>query len=262
MISRVLMTLALIASTVAARSAAAATVEYRAHVAYYGWMEWVGDNAVAGTTGQSRQMEALTVQLTNGVTVAYQAHVASHGWHPPVQNGAVAGTTGLGLRMEAVKIWLVNAPAGAGICYTAHVRNIGWQQEVCNGAIAGTTGLSMRMEAIRIRFIPAVMPPPPATGNITASISVNVGAVAPQKGCECADFVAVDGMTTQTRQSSCGSLDLTSSGYQCLYSAYFTGLKPGNYTIGFPSYHACRVASVTGNNTAMVSLEPNVFACY
>ena len=55
-----------------------ASVRYQAHVATIGWQAPVYDWQVAGTTGQSLQMEAATVQLVGmpGVSVGYQAHVA------------------------------------------------------------------------------------------------------------------------------------------------------------------------------------------
>lgn len=128
-------------------------VEYRAHVAGNGWLGWVQNGAVAGTTGQSRRAEAIQVKLRNmpaGVSVCYQAHVAGYGWLGATCNGGQAGTTGQSRRMEAAKIWLVGAPAGCNINYQAHVAGNGWLGNVSNGAVAGTTGQSRRMEAIRI----------------------------------------------------------------------------------------------------------------
>ena len=132
-------------------------VGYRAHVKNLGWLADVYDYTLAGTVGDARRMEALTVQLLNappGVGVAYQAHLKGTGWQSTRYNGQVAGTTGQGRRMEAVKIWLTNAPAGMGICYRVHVKNLGWMSEVCDGAKAGTTGQSRRIEAIQIRVYP------------------------------------------------------------------------------------------------------------
>ena len=39
-------------------------VRYQSHVASLGWMGWVYDGNVSGTTGQSRRMEAIRVWLT------------------------------------------------------------------------------------------------------------------------------------------------------------------------------------------------------
>ena len=134
-----------------------AKVGYRAHVKNLGWLADVYDYEVAGTTGQARRMEALTVELVNapaGVGVAYQVHLKGTGWQSVRYNGQVAGTTGQSRRIEAVKIWLTNAPAGMGVCYRVHAKNLGWMNEVCNGSTAGTTGQSRRIEAIQIRIYP------------------------------------------------------------------------------------------------------------
>lgn len=126
-------------------------VSYQAHVAGLGWLSWVQNGQTAGTTGQSRQMEALKV-TTSKYSIQYQAHVQNIGWQTWVSNGAVAGTTGQGLRMEAVKIQLQNAPANLRVCYRAHVAYIGWQGWVCDGAMAGTTGQGRAIEAIEIKI--------------------------------------------------------------------------------------------------------------
>jgi hypothetical protein len=131
-----------------------ARVGYQAHVMNRGWLGDVYDYGLAGTVGESRRMEALSVELVHapaGVGVGYQAHLQGTGWQSPRYNGSVAGTTGEGRRMEAVKIWLTGAQPGMGICYRAHVKGLGWMSEVCDGKVAGTTGDKRRMEAIQIR---------------------------------------------------------------------------------------------------------------
>lgn len=135
-------------------------VTYRAHVQDYGWMGWVSNNQVAGTTGQGRRIEAFQIALqkpsgTPGdVGICYQAHVQNYGWMGTVCNGGTAGVEGQALRVEAFKIWLSNPPNRAGVCYQAHVEGYGWMGEVCNGAVAGTEGQGRRVEAIRIRITP------------------------------------------------------------------------------------------------------------
>lgn len=93
-------------------------VLYRVHVAGIGWMNgnwrddngvtWFYDGELAGTTGQSRRMEAIQIKLLGGqaanYTVWYRAHVAGIGWLNWVKNGATAGTTGQSRRMEAMQV--------------------------------------------------------------------------------------------------------------------------------------------------------------
>lgn len=59
-----------------------------------------------GTTGQSRRMEALGLQVGSG-SVAAQAHVQDHAWLNAVGGNPVyVGTTGQGRRMEALRVWV------------------------------------------------------------------------------------------------------------------------------------------------------------
>jgi hypothetical protein len=132
-------------------------VTYRAHVASFGWLPWGFENETAGTTGQSRQMEAFEVRLINppaGMQIRYRAHVADKGWLDWVYNGATAGTVGESRRAEAFQIELVNAPVGMRVEYHAHVAGIGWLPWVANGQVAGTTGQGRQVEAIEIRIVP------------------------------------------------------------------------------------------------------------
>ncbi|MEU9376441.1 hypothetical protein AB0D94_22070 [Streptomyces sp. NPDC048255] len=81
-----------------------------AHLADVGWQGWrcAGDGAAVtvGTTGQSRRMEALGLQVGSG-SVAAQAHVQDHAWLNAVGGNPVyVGTTGQSRRMEALRIWV------------------------------------------------------------------------------------------------------------------------------------------------------------
>ena len=68
---------------------------YSAHVSSLGWLPDVASPATAGTTGQSRQMEALRIAGgTFGSDLSYRAHVANIGWMAWVGPAFVAGTTG------------------------------------------------------------------------------------------------------------------------------------------------------------------------
>jgi len=75
-------------------------VEYRAHVQDIGWLDWVASGEVAGTTGESRRMEA--IQIVG--PVQYRAHVQDIGWMDWVNSGETAGTTGQSKRLEAIEI--------------------------------------------------------------------------------------------------------------------------------------------------------------
>ena len=134
------------------------SVQYSVHVRDIGWLGWVRNALMAGTTGQARRAEALAVFIANAVAgsgVIYRVHTRNLGWLPWVVNGAVAGTTGQSLRIEAVEIELTGAIMMThDIEYRVHMKNIGWGPWVRNGARAGTVGESRRIEAIEIRLIP------------------------------------------------------------------------------------------------------------
>ncbi len=96
------------------------TLKYRAHVQTYGWQDWVtadttaGHTAIAGTTGESKRVEALQISVEGlkeqGYKLLYRAHVQTYGWLDWVDAddpNAFAGTSGESKRMEAFEIVVV-----------------------------------------------------------------------------------------------------------------------------------------------------------
>jgi serine protease len=133
--------------------ASSPSIEYRAHVANNGWLEFEMNGDTAGTTGESRRMEALQMFMYNSnMGICYNAHVAGIGWQPAVCDGDIAGTTYQSRRVEAVRIWLNNRAPGCSVEYRAHVAGQGWLNWVPQGGVAGTTGQSRRMEALQARL--------------------------------------------------------------------------------------------------------------
>ena len=130
---------------------------YRGHVQSYGWMDWVTNGALCGTSGQSKRVEAFGLKLTSQPydgSVEYRVHVQSLGWTGWTRNGADAGTTGKSKRLEAVHVRLTGTMAERYDGWVrARVQGIGWQGWVKNG-IAGTTGQSRRVEAVQLRVLP------------------------------------------------------------------------------------------------------------
>lgn len=126
-------------------------INYRAHVENYGWQGWASSGQTAGTTGESRRLEALVIEC-NGIE--YCAHVQNYGWQGWVGSGQVAGTVGENLRMEAIRIQLRGSLANRyDVCYRVHVQDKGWQGWVRNGDVAGSVGKNRRIEAIQIRLV-------------------------------------------------------------------------------------------------------------
>ena len=139
-----------------------------AHVAGIGWQSAVGNGCTAGTTGQSRAVEALRVRLSDGLaaryTVWYRVHSAEFGWLGWACDGAEAGSAGYGRAAQAVQVAVLPkgdpAPGDTStpfvdrsseppsVSYRAHVAGIGWQGSVSDGAVAGTTGQGRALEAL------------------------------------------------------------------------------------------------------------------
>jgi uncharacterized protein YjdB len=129
-------------------------VKYQTHVALIGWQEWVNNGAVAGTTGQSKQVEALRIKIYGlpGAKIEYRAHVKENGWLPWVSDGELSGTMGEKKRVEALQVRLVNND-NYGVMYQAHIQNVGWTRWYTDEEIAGTIGNKLRVEAIKIRLV-------------------------------------------------------------------------------------------------------------
>jgi len=130
-----------------------AKIQYSAHVSSIGWTGDNADGAIAGTIGQSRQMEAMRIRAVSNISggVRYNSYVQSYGWMGWVYDNSIAGTTGQSKRMEAVQIELTGELAKHfDVRYRVHMASYGWSGWYMNGAVAGTTGQSRRIEAIQI----------------------------------------------------------------------------------------------------------------
>jgi hypothetical protein len=128
---------------------------YRAHVGGIGWMPAVCNGAVAGTTGQSRDIQAIQIWSNRpGVSVCYNAHLAGIGWQGEVCDSAMAGTTGQSRSMEAIQVRLRSRSRGETLNYQAHVAGIGWMAPVAEGQTAGTTGQSRGLQALTLTMTP------------------------------------------------------------------------------------------------------------
>lgn len=132
-------------------------IAYRPHVQSYGWRDWVYDGETAGTTGESKRIEALMIypyNLPEGATITARAHIQSYGWRDYTidSEGGWIGTIGQSKRIEAVEFTLNNVP-GYEIEYRVHCQSIGWTKWVSQGELAGTEGMSKRIEAVEMRIV-------------------------------------------------------------------------------------------------------------
>lgn len=129
------------------------SVFYSVHAKDIGWMCETFSGETAGTTGESRRLEAVRIRLnvTEG-DICYSVHAANLGWLPYVKNGEIAGTIGESRRIEAIKIRLENLP-GFSVMYRVHMKQKGWSDWKLDDAVAGTTGESRRIEAIEVKIV-------------------------------------------------------------------------------------------------------------
>lgn len=133
-------------------------VQYEAHVSNIGWMSSKRDGSTAGTTGQSKAVEALKVRILNPVedgSVQIDAHVSGIGWRGwDTPSASEGGTTGQGRAVEAVRLRLTGSLAkDYDVYYRVHASNVGWMAWAKDGEEAGTTGMSCSLEAVQIKLI-------------------------------------------------------------------------------------------------------------
>jgi len=129
------------------------SVSYQVHAKNAGWLGYTCNGSQAGTTGQSRRVEAIqlkTTGLPNGCLLKYQVHAKEKGWLS-AREGEQAGTTGQSRRIEAIKAHLGGCKK-YGVKYRVHAKDKGWMNWVQDGEQAGTTGQSRRIEAIEIKL--------------------------------------------------------------------------------------------------------------
>lgn len=143
-----------------------AGVTYRAHVAELGWLDPVRDGQTAGTTDESRRLEAFKLTLPKGWTVDAVAHIQDVGdvSFPGITRGEssgtgstgndpIIGTTGKSKRLEGFSLTPTEQPEGRQLRYRVHIQDMGWQAWRKAGEFAGTRGQSKRLEALQIVIV-------------------------------------------------------------------------------------------------------------
>ena len=165
--------------TMLTKEAAAPQLQYQGRVGSVGWQNKVNTGQVAGTVGQARQLEQLTLASPgSSVLNSIQAtvHIQDIGW-TGWGSAASMGSATPGKRLEALGLRLTGSLANQyDISYRVHVQETGWQDWKVNSVMAGTEGQSKRIEAIQIRLLaksgvtfPALPPTPAPTPTPTAT---------------------------------------------------------------------------------------------
>lgn len=143
----------------------AGNIIYESHVEGIGWQGPRTNGEVAGTEGQQKRIEAITIALSGNIAneydIYYRAHLANYGWCDWTKNGDMAGSIGLSTALEAIEVQLVPKNTDPGlntklplitsinIDKNAHVEGIGWFNQN-NSEILGTVGQGQRLEAFQL----------------------------------------------------------------------------------------------------------------
>lgn len=132
-------------------------IMYQTHVQSYGWQGNKYEDQIAGTTGESKRIEALMISVPEAPYeggIEYRVHVQGIGWQDWKQNGELAGTTGEGRRIEAIEIRLTGEMAKHyEVYYSLHLSKIGWCNYAAGGETAGSVNLSKKVEALKIKLV-------------------------------------------------------------------------------------------------------------
>ena len=134
------------------------SVIYQTHIEDYGWQDIRKDGQMAGTSGESKRLEGIKINLDNNSsyngTIEYCTHIEGIGWQGWKKNGQISGTEGQSKQIEAIKIKLTEEMAAHyDVYYRVHVQELGWMDWASNGEAAGTAGYSYRIEAIQIELV-------------------------------------------------------------------------------------------------------------
>ncbi len=142
-----------------------ASIRYRTHVQSYGNQGWRQDGQMSGTSGESKRLEGIYIELVNPPMegkVQYRTHIQSYGWEKSwKENGQMSGTSGEKKRLEAIQIKLTGKMAECyDVYYRVHAQSYGWLGWAKNGASAGTAGYGKRLEGIEVRLVKKGAPAP------------------------------------------------------------------------------------------------------
>lgn len=123
---------------------------YRVHVKDSGWLAPVYDGDTAGTTSQSKRVEALKIDPL-GLDIRVKAHMEDIGWidYGKITRDTLIGTTGESKRLEAICIKCDN------LMYRVHIAGSGWSAwTMADGVTSlGTVGMKKAIEAIEMKII-------------------------------------------------------------------------------------------------------------
>lgn len=103
---------ALNASLLTSDTSLSGGIRYRSHIQDIGWESgWTSGGNMTGTSGKSKRLEAVQIQLTGDLatyfSVWYRVHVENYGWLGWARDGQTAGTEGISYRIESIEVKIV-----------------------------------------------------------------------------------------------------------------------------------------------------------
>ena len=132
------------------------------HVQGIGWMPFVPETDVIGTTGQAKRLEGLRFDLPDDIELRLGIHEQRIGdiTYQYVRSGIsefTFGSEGAGMRMESMMFDVLRndnpATKGKRLQYRVHQQTYGWTDWVDAGTWAGVKGQSKRIEAMQCRWV-------------------------------------------------------------------------------------------------------------
>src|SRR5262245_17813859 len=133
-------------------------LHYETYVADWGWLGYVRDNWIAGTSGQSRRIEAFHAYVTKGgspqpadIHVAYNANPRGLGYTGWKRDGEDAGTRGESRPLNSFKAVLYNFPDGMKIEYRCFIQDRDWQ--AFGDGECGDFGANLDIYAMEMRLV-------------------------------------------------------------------------------------------------------------
>ncbi len=153
------------------------SVRYRTHVQTYGDQPWRQDGSVSGTSGESKRLEGIWMELGKNFPlsggISYKTHVQTFGWEDSWRtSGQKSGTSGMSKRLEAIQIKLTGDISNHyDVYYRVHAQRVGWMSWAKNGQSAGTSAMSWRLEALQVVLVPKGSSAPQSLEGITPTYS-------------------------------------------------------------------------------------------
>ena len=120
-------------------------IKYRAHIQDIGWQDYKFGGRTAGTTHQSKRLEA--IQFDSEEEIEASAHIQDVGWvhYGKIAKDTIIGTVHQSKRLEALRL-------KGNFKYRVHIEGTGWSCWTKADGICtlGSVGLGLRIEAIEI----------------------------------------------------------------------------------------------------------------